>query len=252
VADWLLVDEQNPRAREAGQALRAHLDGFVPPDGLSVVVGGDGFLLRSVAASDFQGQFLGLNAGNLGFLHNDVVSWEAAASALKRGEYRVLPFPLLEAKVQLADGGERTVRAMNELYLERSTGQAARLAVTIDDIQVVDNLVCDGLIVATALGSTAYSFSAGGAPAHPLLHLLKITPICPHRPRLTPFDLPPVARVHISVQVGEYRPVRAVVDGAALDEVRSVEVGLCDQRVNLGYFFDHDFTGHLLRKIVIP
>jgi len=252
VSDWLLVDEQNPVAAQAGRGLRVLLADFVPADGLTVVVGGDGFLLRSVAARKFEGEFLGLNAGNLGFLHNDVSSWEAAAAALMAGDYRVLPFPLLEAKVSLADGGERTVWAMNELYLERSTGQAARLSLTIDDIEVVDSLVCDGLIVATALGSTAYSFSAGGAPAHPLLHLLKITPICPHRPRLTPFDLPPTARVRVRVEVGEYRPVRAVVDGDALADVCDVSVGLSDRRVRLGYFFDHDFTGHLLRKIVIP
>ena len=211
--DWLLVDNNNDEACAAAAELRSRLgESFVPARDIQVVIGGDGFLLRSAAAQQHQGVFLGLNAGNLGFLHNDVSDWDQVAQQLEAGDWKVHEFPLLEARVRLPDGGERVALAMNELYLERATGQATRLALTIDDITVVENLVCDGLIVATALGSTAYSFSAGGAPAHPLLRLLKITPVCPHLPRLTPFDLPRAVRVHIEVLMSERRPVRAVVD----------------------------------------
>lgn len=254
MTDWLLADRNNAVAQAAAADLQARLGpDFSPVGGVRVVLGGDGFLLRTIAAHDHQGVFLGLNAGNLGFLHNDIDDLGEAADQLAAGDWTVHEFPLLEARVTRPDGTERAALAMNELYLERATGQAARLTLTIDGIEVVDGLVCDGLIVATALGSTAYSFSAGGAPAHPLLRLLKITPVCPHLPRLTPFDLPRRVTVRIDVGMAHRRPVRAVVDGDVLeDEVASVEVGLSDRVVQLAYLGGHDFTGHLLRKIVIP
>jgi len=254
MSDWLLVDQNNELARAAATELAVRLGpDFVPDGDVKVVLGGDGFLLRSIASRDHAGVFLGLNTGNLGFLHNDVEDWQHTAKQLSAGDWTVHEFPLLEARILLPDGSERAALAMNELYLERATGQAARLTLSIDDIEVVESLVCDGLIVATALGSTAYSFSAGGAPAHPLLRLLKITPVCPHLPRLTPFDLPRAVTVRIGVEMTHRRPVRAVVDGDVLEEgVSAVEVGLSDRVVKLAYLGGHDFTGHLLRKIVIP
>jgi len=252
VLDWLVVDRRNPQAVEAAERLRVHLGDWSPPEPLRAVVGGDGFLLRTVAAQDFEGVFLGLNTGNLGFLHNDAADdWAGVAERLMSGRFTTHDFPLLSAQVQMRDHTSITALAMNDVYLERATGQAARLALTVDGHPVVD-MIADGLIVATALGSTAYSFSAGGSPSHPLLHVLKVTPICPHLPRLTPFSLPASARVRVDVLLEDRRPVRAVVDGQALEEVRSVQIGFSQERVRLAYFEDHDFMQHLLEKIVIP
>lgn len=227
--------------------------GDAPSEGFPrVVLGGDGFLLRTVAAHDFAGTWLGMNTGNLGFLHNSVEDWHDAAAKLVAGRWRPHEFPLLETAVELREGGAMTGLAMNDVYLERATGQAARLALYVDGREVVENLVADGLIVATALGSTAYSYSAGGSPAHPLTRMLKITPICPHLPRLTAFDLPDSARVRVEVRLENRRPVRVVVDGRESEAVSAVEVWTSDQTVTLGYLEGHDFTGHLLEKIVAP
>ena len=249
--DWMVVDPRNPRSAEAAKALLDALD-TEPPNPPTVVLGGDGFLLRTVAGAGFTGTFLGMNTGHLGFLHNDVHDWVEAADKLARGAWFSVEFPLLRAIVTLRDGTELTELAMNDVYLERSTGQAARLAVYVDDQRVVENLVADGLIVASALGSTAYSFSAGGAPSHPLNRLLKVTPICPHLPRLSSFDLPQDSMVRVDALMADRRPVRAVIDGRETDAVTSVVVRQSSQSVALGYLEGHDFTNHLLSKIVRP
>lgn len=248
----LVIDSRNPEAVRLGALLSEFLTDSDLASAPHIVVGGDGFLLRTAAAGDYTGAYLGLNTGNLGFLLNDVADVQATARAVSAGDYAVHAFPLLRTQLQLEDGEARTEWAMNEAYLERATGQAARLSLSVDGHMVVENLVADGLIVSTALGSTAYSFSAGGSPAHPRLHLLKVTPICPHLPRLTPFDLPADALVEVDVLFSQRRPVRGVVDGRATEAVRKVRVERSDRSVELAYFSDHHFTAHLLNKIVIP
>ncbi len=81
---------------------------------------------------------------------------------------------------------------------------------------------------------------------------MKITPICPHLPRLTAFDLPDSASVRVEVLLEDRRPVRVVIDGQESDEVSAVSIETSGQTVDLAYFDGHDFTGHLLDKIVRP
>ncbi len=253
MSDFIHHDIRNPKAAAAYEALLQRLPPHLDLGGVQIVIGGDGFLLRSVAEMGFDGgPYLGLNAGYLGFLHNDVDSWDHVVERLVKGQYRIHDFPLLRAQIHCADGSEPVVIAMNDVYLERSTGQAARLSLEVDGHNVVENMVADGLIFATALGSTAYSFSAGATPAHPLLQVFKITPICPHLPRLTPFELPLDAKATVKVMLPERRPVRAVADGHATENVISVELAVAEQRVRLAYFDDHDFTHQMMRKLVMP
>jgi NAD+ kinase len=216
------------------------------------VLGGDGFLLHTVATHGTARVWLGLNAGTLGFLLNDATDLDAVARQLVEGRWRVHAFPMVEALVELADGSTRVERAVNDLYLERMTGQTARLRVRIDGHEVVERLVADGLILATALGSTAYAFSAGGEPLHPLLEVLQLTPICPHRPRLTSLALPDTSVVEVEVREHDHRPVRAVADGRAIDHVRRVRVRLERGAVSMAYLESHDFTGQMLKKILSP
>lgn len=250
----ILVDEHNGRARAAREALLAHLPaGWEPPSNLALVFGGDGFMLRTVAKHGLQHAYLGLNAGHLGFLLNDMPDPVRVAAALQAGRWRAHDFPLIEARITQVSGEVITTRAVNDVYLERMTGQSARLELSVGGQVAVEKLVADGLIFATALGSTAYSYSAGGPPLHPSLRALQVTPICPHLPRLSSFVLPPTARVHVSVHQHEWRPVRAVADGRdGIDHVLSLELGLSDKSVSLCYLQDHDFTRQMLRKIVHP
>ncbi len=247
----IVCDEHNERAQELWAALQPHLPpGWAPPRDMAVVVGGDGFLLRTVARHGFDLAYLGLNAGHLGFLLNDVPRPADAAAALVSGRYRAHGFPLLEAEVTHASGETSRVQAINDIYLERMTGQSARLALSLGGHLALDELVADGMIFASALGSTAYSYSAGGLPLHPTIEALQVTPICPHVPRLSSFVLPRSAQARVDVHQAQWRPVRVVADGRGLDDVIRVDVGLSDQAVHLCYFDSHDFTRQMLHKII--
>jgi len=250
----LVADSRNPRAVAMGEQLTALLpDDLVLPDDFRIVLGGDGFLLRTVAELGLDNTYLGLNAGHLGFLLNEVSIGPELVHALRDRTWRVHRHRLLEARLTLADGTDKRRLAINDIYLERSTGQAARLSLQIDGHTVIDALVADGLVFATALGSTAYAFSAGGEPVHPELEVLQVTPICPHAPRITPFALPPSARATVEVIHHEWRPVRAVADGRGVEDVVHVAVGLSEtEAVSLAYLPSHDFTHQMLRKIVQP
>jgi NAD+ kinase len=246
----IVHDAKNPRAVQFREELEKRLpDG--PADGVVVVMGGDGFLLQTAATHGFDRTYLGLNAGHLGFLLNDVEDWDKVADALRRGAWTRWTFPTLETRMTLADGEVLVDRAINDVYLERMTGQTARLALSIDGHVVVDRLVADGIIFSTALGSTAYQFSAGGAPCHPSLHVIAVTPICPHLPRLSPIVLPATARSTVDVQMPQRRPVRCVADGREVGNVRRVEVATGGE-ATLAFLEGHDFTSRLIRKLLHP
>lgn len=248
----IVHDPNNPTA----VAFRMELESRVPKGGdddLVIVLGGDGFLLHTVASYGFtEHTFLGLNAGHLGFLHNDVDDWDHIAEEIVERTWRTYSFPLLQARAFLEDGTEAQARAVNDVYLERATGQTARLKLTIDGHRAVDMLMADGIVFSTALGSTAYTFSAGGPACHPELRVMSVTPICPHRPRLPAFALPSSARVRVDVLNSDRRPVRAVADGRTIAQVRAVELAFADTEVKLGFLKNHDFTTVMIKKILKP
>jgi NAD+ kinase len=249
----IVHDERNPIAVSHARAL---LDRGVDPSfggsDLVVVIGGDGFLLHTIAEQGLERTYLGLNAGRVGFLLNDVGDWDVVAAQITGALWSVHPFPVLEAKCWGVNGEIRYARAVNDVYLERASGQTARLHVSVDGTPIVETLVADGLIVATALGSTAYSFSAGGPACHPALRMLNITPICPHLPRLSPFALPESCKISLQVQAPDRRPVRAVADGRDVDKVERVEVHVGASVLRLGWLPGHDVTSRMVRKILHP
>ncbi|MBN2800721.1 MAG: NAD(+)/NADH kinase [Deltaproteobacteria bacterium] len=247
----ILADQTNPVARSFLRELDARLPRDFHED-IVVVVGGDGFFLDSIASRGFHGTFLGLNAGHVGFLLNDVKDWDQVAERLGGRRWTTHTFPILDAKVTLDDGHEVFRRAVNDVYLERATGQMAQLAVEIDGHLVVERLSADGLIFSTALGSTAYTFSAGGPACHPELQIMTVTPICPHRPRLDPFALPATAHVRVKVVHPARRPVRVVADGRNTPGVSEVEVYYGGEQVTLAFLEGHDFTRCMVAKILKP
>lgn len=245
----IVSDPRNPTARQYAELLGQHLPGGVG-DELTVVIGGDGFMLHTIEELGFERTYLGLNAGRIGFLLNDVKDWARTADAITSRRWRVWKFPVLEARVQCADGSLHLCKAVNDVVLERQTGQTAHLRLVIDGTEVVGMLTCDGLVFATALGSTAYTFSAGGPACHPTLEILSVTAICPHTPRLAPFLLPTTATARVEVRSAERRPVRAVADGRMIEDVVAVDLWTSGSEVQIAWFEDHDFTACMVAKIL--
>lgn len=247
------VVSKNPRA----VALAAALDRGGPlqglPDDLVLVLGGDGTMLHAIHDHPGHRVFLGLNCGYLGFLMNDLPADAAARVAretLESGRWTAHPFPRLRMRARTA-GGEVEGLAVNDVYVERQSGTTVQLRAWIDGKELASRLVCDGLIAATPLGSTAYSFSAGGSASHPLVRSVHLTAICPHAPKLAPIVLPASATVEVEVLDAARRPARVVVDGRAYGDVRSVTVAAAaSDDVSLGFFDGHDFMGTLLRKVL--
>ena len=223
------------------------------PD-LKVVLGGDGTMLHCIHQHRAQGDFFGINCGNLGFLMNDLEGESdavvaAVVASVQSGQLRRHSFPCLQLHAQ-GPGGDILDFAVNDVYVARETGQTVHLRVTVDGVVVVSRLICDGLIAATPLGSTAYSFSAGGPAAHPLVQALQLTAICPHSPRLSPMVLPPNTVVEVEVEAPERRPALVSVDGEDRGRVHRLTVSPAPHRVQLCFTQSHDFTGTLVRKIL--
>lgn len=246
----ILVDPRNPEAQEMGERLAADLPEGV--DDLALVLGGDGWMLHCVREHGLDQTYLGLNAGRIGFLLNDVRAWDHVVDKLQRRAFQVYALPVLDVDWTGEDGAVHHTFAVNDVALERSTGQTAHLRLSIDGREVVETLVADGLVFATALGSTAYTFSAGGPACHPTLELLAVTAICAHHPRLSPFVLPAGASAVVEVQAAWRRPVRVVPDGQAFDQVVRAEVGLSGSRVRLAWLEGHDLTARMVTKILHP
>lgn len=226
-------------ALEAEQILRGRHD-WVPVDeaDLIVALGGDGFMLQTLHAMLERRRIVpvyGMNRGTVGFLMNDwsLDRMEERLARAKRFEVS----PLRMAAETVAN--ERIeLHAINEVSLLRETRQTAKLEVTVSGRVVLDELVCDGVLVATPAGSTAYNLSANG-PILPLgsaLHAL--TPISPFRPRRwRGAILPDSATVRFRVLEPIKRPVSAVADQREVRDVATVSVAI-DRSQTLCLMFD--------------
>ena len=208
----------------AGKSRLAHtLAGIGKKTDLIIVLGGDGTILR--VARELEGSatpILGVNLGNLGFLtsvRGDKLT--VPVRAILRGEYEVSERQTLQTA--LIRGGKRQVahRALNDVVISRGAfSRIVRLGLSVDG-ELLTEYVCDGMIFATATGSTAYSLSAGGPIMVPTARALIITPICPH------------ALSNRSVIAGEDSVIRCRVAGAAAELLLTVD-GQMQLRMEVG------------------
>jgi len=214
-------------SEEAENARRrfSHLYGSSPPEMADVIValGGDGFMLTALRRFMNTGKpVYGMHRGTVGFLMNEF-RLDGLMERLGRAAVtRIRPLLMTARDVS---GDLHEARAFNEVSLWRQTYQAAKLRISIDDRERLDELVCDGLIVATPAGSTAYNLSAHG-PIIPLgAPLLALTPISPFRPRRWRGALmPDRAVVQFEVLDPGKRPVGAAADHTEIRDVREVTV----------------------------
>ena len=238
----LLASPTGP-AQEAEAELRGRYP-FVPLDEAERVValGGDGFLLQTLHEMLEAGPILpvfGMNLGTVGFLMNDWRSEGLAARIAGARAYKVAP---LRMEAITADGHRVEQPAINEVSLLRETRQTAWIEVSVDGRVVMPELICDGVLVATPAGSTAYNLSAHG-PILPLgSNLVALTPISPFRPRRWRGALiPDENRIVFRVMDPRKRPVSAVADQREVRDVESVAISV-DRTLELTLLFDADHT----------
>jgi NAD+ kinase len=230
-------------AAEAAQAaetmLRERYD-FVPLAEAQQVIalGGDGFLLHTLHEMLARGRIcpiFGMNRGTVGFLMNE---WRIDGLRERVNGAKAVSVAPLKMEAATVAGGTAVHPAINEVSLLRETRQTASIEVSVSGRVVLPELVCDGVLVATPAGSTAYNLSAQG-PILPLgSNLMALTPISPFRPRrwrgaLIPDDL----KVLLRVLDPRKRPVSAVADQLEVRDVATVEVSV-DRSQALTLLFD--------------
>ena len=211
-------------AAEALATLQARY-GVVPEDAADVIValGGDGFMLESLSDPTTDGRpVYGMNCGTVGFLMNEYDE-EGLVDRVTAAEEAVLN--PLRMRAGTAAGDVHEDLAINEVSLIRSGGQAARLKISVDGKTRMEDLVCDGALVATPAGSTAYNYSAHG-PILPIgSDVLALTAMSAFRPRRWRGALlPKTAKVRFDVLNPKKRPVMADADSRSVRDVVWVEV----------------------------
>jgi NAD+ kinase len=237
---------QTEAAQEAQVRLVA-LYGDAPPETAEFIValGGDGMMLET------QHRFLGrnrriygMNRGSVGFLMNAYTE-EDLPTRLQAAQ-AALVHPL-RMRAHCANGTHAAL-AINEVSLLRETRQAAKLRILVDGKERLSELICDGILVSTPAGSTAYNLSAHG-PIVPLdANLLPMTPISAFRPRRWRGALlPSTARVVFEVLEADKRPVSATADYTEIRDVRRVEVRE-DRGISMTMLFD---PAHSLSERII-
>ena len=218
------VSSGTPEAEKAAGALRARY-GNVPLEEAATVValGGDGLMLETLHKVMALGiPVYGINFGSVGFLMN-AFSVEDLPERLKNAKPTDI-YPL-KMVVRTAAGDEHEALALNEVSLFRASYQAVKIEILVDGQPRLDELICDGVLLSTPAGSTAYNLSAHG-PILPIdSSLLALTPISPFRPRRwRGAILGNHAEVTFRTREAEKRPVSAVADNVEFHHVLEVRV----------------------------
>ena len=214
-----------------------------------VVLGGDGFMLQTLHGMLDTGRVIpayGLNLGTVGFLMNRFKSGKKLLERLNKS--RAIAVDPLRMEAFTRSG--QTVRccAINEISLLRETRQTAKIEVSVNDRVRIPELACDGVLLATPAGSTAYNLSANG-PILPLdSKTLALTPISPFRPRRwRGAILPDRSHVRFRVLEPEKRPVAAVADQREIRDIAEVHIEIARDK-ELTLLFD---PGHSLDERIV-
>ena len=225
-----LIASDSEAAQEAAHNLRAGHNWVTPEEADALVVlGGDGFLLHVLHGMLDTGRIIpvfGLNRGTVGFLMNRLKPHKPITERVaKAREITVSP---LEMVATTAHGEVVRAFAINEVSLLRQTREVAKLEVRVNGKVRLSDVACDGVLVATPVGSTAYNLSAHG-PILPLgSHMLALTPLNSFRPRRwRGAILPESAEVAFRVLEPAKRPVAAVADQREVRDIAEVDIRAC-------------------------
>jgi len=238
-----------PAAQDALKELTKRYRAVRPEEAdVIVALGGDGFMLETLHKHLRRGVAIyGMHRGSVGFLMNGY-SPDGLDDRIENSRpVRVHP---LAMTTRDQHGRDHQALAINEVSLLRQSRQTAKLRISVDGLVQLDELMADGIIVATPVGSTAYNLSAHG-PIIPLAaNVLALTPISAFRPRRWRGALlPHAARVRLDILETEKRPVSATADFTEVRDVASVEV--CESSdVTLTMLFDpeHNLEERVLKE----
>ena len=230
------VSSDNKAAKEAKDNLvKKYKDYSAPEADVIVALGGDGLMLQTLHDNiDEAKPIFGINKGSVGFLMNDYNDDDLLERIESATLTKVYPLQMTVKTEQ----EEISAKAINEVSLLRQTYQAAKIKIKIDDKIRLKELICDGILLATPAGSTAYNLSAHG-PILPITsNLLALTPISAFRPRrwkgaLLPHD----SIVEIEILEKNKRPVSAVADNLEIRDIESVKITE-DRKTELFMLFD--------------
>lgn len=232
-----ILSSAKPDAVRTAASLRARFGDHGPAQcDVIVAVGGDGFMLETLRAYMKAGKpVYGVNCGTVGFLMNGADPGDLPARIAEAEEAIIHP---LAMKAVDSNGATHFALAINEISLFRQTRQSARIRIVVNGKTRMESLTCDGVLLATPAGSTAYNLSAHG-PILPIsADLLALTPISAFRPRrwkgaLLPHD----AVVRFEALEPEQRPVSAVADNQEVRDAISVEARE-DRDISMSVLFD--------------
>ena len=238
-----------PEAQAALVQLRERYPHAAPEQAdIIVALGGDGLMLQVLHRFMGQGKAIyGMNRGSVGFLMNDF-RIDDLIERIRDAERSII-HPLI---MRATDTNKHVyeARAINEVSVFRQSYQAAKLALAVDGRMRMDELIADGVLVATPAGSTAYNLSANG-PILPLkAPMLALTPISAFRPRRWRGALlPEHAKITITVLEADKRPVNAVADHTEFRSVEIIEIEM-DQATDLVMLHDpdHGLEERILRE----
>jgi NAD+ kinase len=247
------VAADSPAARAALARLKKRYTSVAPEKAdVIVALGGDGKMLETLHKYLKRNvPIYGMHRGTVGFLLNEYREGELPRRLARATPVQLHPLRMVATTMK---GKQREALCVNEVSLLRQTRQAAKLRVSVDGAVRMPELICDGLLVATAAGSTAYNLSAHG-PIIPVgAELLALTPISAFRPRRWRGALLP-ASAHVVIEVLEAakRPVSAVADYTEVRDVKRVEVRE-DRDVTMTLLFDpeHNLEERILTEQFTP
>ena len=213
-----------------------------------VALGGDGFLLKTI--HEFQNlnkPIYGMNIGNIGFLMNQYQEEKLVETVSKAQQINIKPINL---KATSIDNKTFESIAFNEITLIRKSSQAAKLLIKINNITRMKELVCDGVLIATPAGSTAYNLSAHG-PIVPLgTNALVLTPVSAFRPRRwRGAILSDKTEIEIKVIQPKKRPVSVTADYKEFNNIQSVKISILENKNQVLLFnSDHSFEERILKE----
>ncbi|MGZ5989048.1 MAG: NAD kinase [Rhizomicrobium sp.] len=235
-----------PDAQAALAIMRQrHKDSGAESADIVVALGGDGFMLQTLHSFIGKGKpIYGMNLGSVGFLMNEFREGDLLDRLAAAESAQVHP---LRMRAESAKGVSEAL-AFNDVHLFRQTRQAAKIRIQVDGKPRINELICDGVLVSTPAGSTAYNLSAHG-PILPIdAALLALTPISAFRPRRWHGALlPRRAMVRFEVLESGKRPVSAVADDFEVRDVTAVDVAE-ERNVTMTMLFD---AGHSLDERIL-